>query len=58
MGAITKMIFALAVFRTTLQPISAELQVACLWAAAGLAVFGVMASLGFGIEIGQCLALE
>jgi hypothetical protein len=52
------MIFALAVIRMGLPPISAELQVACLWAAAGLAAFGVMTSLGFGIEFGQCLALE
>jgi hypothetical protein len=52
------MIFALAVIRTTLRPINAELQVTCLWAAAGLAVFGVMVSLGFGVAIGQCLALE
>jgi hypothetical protein len=52
------MIFALAVITTTLRPINAELQVTCLWAAAGLTVFGVMVSLGFGVEIGQCLALE
>ena len=57
-GGDTEMIFALAVIRTTLRPINAELQVTCLWAAAGLAVFGVMVSLGFGVEIGQCLALE
>jgi hypothetical protein len=52
------MIFALAVITTTLRPINAELQVTCLWAAAGLTVFGVMVSLGFGVETGQCLALE
>jgi hypothetical protein len=57
-GGDIEMIFALAVIRTTLRPINAELQVTCLWAAAGLAMFGVMVSLGFGVEIGQCLALE
>jgi hypothetical protein len=52
------MIFALSVIQTTLRPINSELQMACLWAGAGLAVFGIMASLGYGIEISQCLALE
>ncbi len=52
------MFFALAVIRSTLRPISRELQVTCLLAAAGLALFGAMTTLGYGIEIGQYLALE
>lgn len=52
------MIFALAVLGAVFRPISPELQVATLWGAAGLVIFGIMASCGFGVEIGQCLALE
>ncbi len=52
------MIFALTVIEASFRPISIELQVACLWAAAGLAIFGIMTGLGFGGEIGQSLAIE
>jgi hypothetical protein len=52
------MIFALTVVGIIFRPIDTELQVASLWAAAGLALFGIMASRGFGVEIGQCLAVE
>ncbi len=52
------MIFVLSIIGSACRPISRELQVACLVGAAGLAGFGIVASLGFGVEIGQCLALE
>jgi hypothetical protein len=42
------MIFALVVIGTALRPLSQDLQAVSLWAAGGLAIFGMMASLGFG----------
>jgi hypothetical protein len=42
------MIFALVFIKTAFRPLSSDLQVVSLWAAGGLAVFGMMASLGFG----------
>jgi hypothetical protein len=53
-----QMISALVVARLAFQPMSRELQVTCIWAAAGLVMFGMMAHLGFAAEIGDYLALE
>jgi hypothetical protein len=52
------MISALVVARLAFQPMSRELQMMCLWAAAGLVMFGMMAHLGFAAEMSDYLALE
>jgi hypothetical protein len=52
------MISALVVARLAFQPLSRELQLMCLWAAAGLVIFGMMAHLGFAAEMSDYLTLE
>jgi hypothetical protein len=36
---------------------NADLEIVCLWAAAGVALFALMSALGFGNEIGQAMGL-
>jgi hypothetical protein len=52
------MISTLVVARLAFRSLSRELQMTCLWAAAGLVIFGMMAHLGFAAEMTDCLALE
>jgi hypothetical protein len=36
---------------------NSDLEIVCLWAAAGLALFALVSALGFGDEIGQAMGL-